>query len=193
MPASSCATRLRGQQGWRAARARLLARNGVWRSPTSTRGRWRACCDRRSHAWCTPRAARCPAISLPPEPFRHEGSLSRQGRHLPAPSTGAPEGASHACAGAPGEASLRVAAYDFGMNGTPATVRRDNCEVRVFPATAPASLCCTDAWHLLSNGPGDPGVSIAMEPRRPGRFEPPVLASASDIIFFPGDGPRRTS
>src|SRR5688572_6285292 len=56
---------------------------------------------------------------------------------------------------------LRIAAYDFGMKWN--ILRRfaaHNCDVRVFPATAPASdLLATDADGIfLSNGPGDPAV-----------------------------------
>jgi carbamoyl-phosphate synthase small subunit len=56
---------------------------------------------------------------------------------------------------------LRIAAYDFGMKWN--ILRRfaaHNCEVRVFPATAPAAdLLASGADGIfLSNGPGDPAV-----------------------------------
>jgi carbamoyl-phosphate synthase small subunit len=56
---------------------------------------------------------------------------------------------------------LRVAAYDFGMKYN--ILRRfvaHGCEVRVFPATAPASelLATSPDGVFLSNGPGDPAV-----------------------------------
>jgi carbamoyl-phosphate synthase small subunit len=57
--------------------------------------------------------------------------------------------------------NLRVAAYDFGMKWN--ILRRFSaygCEVRVFPATAPASdlLAAGPDGVFLSNGPGDPAV-----------------------------------
>ena len=57
--------------------------------------------------------------------------------------------------------SLRVAAYDFGMKYN--ILRRFTaygCDVRVFPATAPASdlLAAGPDGVFLSNGPGDPAV-----------------------------------
>jgi carbamoyl-phosphate synthase small subunit len=57
--------------------------------------------------------------------------------------------------------NLRVAAYDFGMKYN--ILRRFTaygCEVRVFPATAPASdlLAAGPDGVFLSNGPGDPAV-----------------------------------
>ena len=57
--------------------------------------------------------------------------------------------------------SLRVAAYDYGMKWN--ILRRFsayNCDVRVFPATAPASdlLAAGPDGVFLSNGPGDPAV-----------------------------------
>jgi len=57
--------------------------------------------------------------------------------------------------------SLRVAAYDFGMKWN--ILRRlaaHGCEVRVFPATAPASelQAMKPDGVFLSNGPGDPAV-----------------------------------
>jgi carbamoyl-phosphate synthase small subunit len=56
---------------------------------------------------------------------------------------------------------LRVAAYDFGMKWN--ILRRFTvygCDVRVFPATAPASdlLGINPDGVFLSNGPGDPAV-----------------------------------
>ena len=56
---------------------------------------------------------------------------------------------------------LRVAAYDFGMKWN--ILRRFTaygCDVRVFPATAPASdlLASNPDGVFLSNGPGDPAV-----------------------------------
>jgi len=56
---------------------------------------------------------------------------------------------------------LRVAAYDYGMKWN--ILRRlsaHGCDVRVFPATAPASevLATEPDGVFLSNGPGDPAV-----------------------------------
>ena len=56
---------------------------------------------------------------------------------------------------------LRVAAYDFGMKWN--ILRRFTaygCDVRVFPATAPASelLATSPDGVFLSNGPGDPAA-----------------------------------
>ena len=56
---------------------------------------------------------------------------------------------------------LRVAAYDFGMKWN--ILRRlvaHGCDVRVFPATAPASelQAINPDGIFLSNGPGDPAV-----------------------------------
>jgi len=56
---------------------------------------------------------------------------------------------------------LRVAAYDFGMKWN--ILRRltaYGCQVRVYPATAPASelLASKPDGVFLSNGPGDPAV-----------------------------------
>jgi carbamoyl-phosphate synthase small subunit len=56
---------------------------------------------------------------------------------------------------------LRVAAYDYGMKWN--ILRRftaHGCEVRVFPATTPASdlLAAGPDGVFLSNGPGDPAV-----------------------------------
>jgi carbamoyl-phosphate synthase small subunit len=57
--------------------------------------------------------------------------------------------------------NLRVAAYDYGMKYN--ILRRFSaygCDVRVFPATAPASelLAAGPDGVFLSNGPGDPAV-----------------------------------
>ena len=57
--------------------------------------------------------------------------------------------------------NLRVAAYDYGMKWN--ILRRFSaygCDVRVFPATAPASdlLGAGPDGVFLSNGPGDPAV-----------------------------------
>ena len=57
--------------------------------------------------------------------------------------------------------NLRIAAYDFGMKWN--IMRRFTaygCDVRVFPATAPASelLAQKPDGVFLSNGPGDPAV-----------------------------------
>ena len=56
---------------------------------------------------------------------------------------------------------LKIAAYDFGMKRN--ILRRlsaHGCDVRVFPATAPASelLATGPDGVFLSNGPGDPSV-----------------------------------
>jgi carbamoyl-phosphate synthase small subunit len=56
---------------------------------------------------------------------------------------------------------FRVAAYDFGMKWN--ILRRltaHGCDVRVYPATAPASevLATSPDGVFLSNGPGDPAV-----------------------------------
>jgi carbamoyl-phosphate synthase small subunit len=56
---------------------------------------------------------------------------------------------------------LRIAAYDFGMKWN--ILRRFTaygCDVRVFPATAPASelLAMSPDGVFLSNGPGDPAA-----------------------------------
>jgi len=56
---------------------------------------------------------------------------------------------------------LRIAAYDFGMKYN--ILRRfaaHGCDVRVYPATAPASelLASSPDGVFLSNGPGDPAV-----------------------------------
>jgi carbamoyl-phosphate synthase small subunit len=56
---------------------------------------------------------------------------------------------------------LRVAAYDYGMKWN--ILRRftaHGCEVRVFPATSPASelLATNPDGVFLSNGPGDPAA-----------------------------------
>jgi carbamoyl-phosphate synthase small subunit len=57
--------------------------------------------------------------------------------------------------------NLRIAAYDFGMKWN--ILRRFTaygCDVRVFPATAPASelIGAGPDGVFLSNGPGDPAV-----------------------------------
>jgi len=57
--------------------------------------------------------------------------------------------------------NLRIAAYDYGMKWN--ILRRFTaygCDVRVFPATAPASelLAAGPDGVFLSNGPGDPAV-----------------------------------
>ncbi len=57
--------------------------------------------------------------------------------------------------------TLRIAAYDFGMKWN--ILRRFaayHCDVRVFPATAPASdlLAAGPDGVFLSNGPGDPAA-----------------------------------
>ncbi len=56
---------------------------------------------------------------------------------------------------------LKIAAYDYGMKWN--ILRRFTaygCDVRVFPATAPASdlLAASPDGVFLSNGPGDPAV-----------------------------------
>src|SRR5213079_3546125 len=56
---------------------------------------------------------------------------------------------------------LKIAAYDFGMKWN--ILRRlsaHGCDVRVYPATAPASelLGTAPDGVFLSNGPGDPAV-----------------------------------
>jgi carbamoyl-phosphate synthase small subunit len=56
---------------------------------------------------------------------------------------------------------LRVAAYDFGMKwNILRRFRAHGCDVRVFPATAPASelLGINPDGVFLSNGPGDPAA-----------------------------------
>jgi carbamoyl-phosphate synthase small subunit len=57
--------------------------------------------------------------------------------------------------------TLKIAAYDYGMKWN--ILRRftaHGCDVRVFPATAPASdlLASSPDGVFLSNGPGDPAV-----------------------------------
>src|SRR5205085_12656197 len=57
--------------------------------------------------------------------------------------------------------NLRIAAYDFGMKWN--ILRRFTaygCDVRVFPATAPASelIAAGPDGIFLCNGPGDPAV-----------------------------------
>jgi carbamoyl-phosphate synthase small subunit len=66
--------------------------------------------------------------------------------------------------------SLRIAAYDYGMKWN--ILRRFhayNCDVRVFPAAAPASdlLAAGPDGIFLSNGPGDPAaLSYAIDNAR---------------------------
>ena len=62
---------------------------------------------------------------------------------------------------APAGRPLRIAAYDFGMKWN--ILRRfdaHGCQVRVFPATAPAAdlLATSPDGVFLSNGPGDPAA-----------------------------------
>jgi len=65
---------------------------------------------------------------------------------------------------------LKIAAYDFGMKWN--ILRRlsaHNCDVRVYPATAPASelLAAKPDGVFLSNGPGDPApLNYAIENAR---------------------------
>lgn len=65
---------------------------------------------------------------------------------------------------------LRIAAYDFGMKWN--ILRRltaHNCDVRVYPATAPAAelLATKPDGVFLSNGPGDPApLAYAIENAR---------------------------
>lgn len=65
---------------------------------------------------------------------------------------------------------LKIAAYDFGMKWN--ILRRlsaHNCDVRVYPATAPASevLASKPDGVFLSNGPGDPApLTYAIENAR---------------------------
>jgi carbamoyl-phosphate synthase small subunit len=65
---------------------------------------------------------------------------------------------------------LKIAAYDFGMKWN--IMRRlsaHNCDVRVYPATVPASelLATTPDGVFLSNGPGDPApLGYAIENTR---------------------------
>ena len=61
----------------------------------------------------------------------------------------------------PARRQLRIAAYDFGMKWN--ILRRFTaygCDVRVFPATAPAAdlLALNPDGVFLSNGPGDPAA-----------------------------------
>ena len=81
-------------------------------------------------------------------PFDWQPSTSPSGEFAPEPERRA---------GRP----LRVAAYDFGMKWN--ILRRftaHGCDVRVFPATAPASdlLAMSPDGVFLSNGPGDPAA-----------------------------------
>ncbi len=65
---------------------------------------------------------------------------------------------------------LKIAAYDFGMKWN--ILRRlaaHNCDVRVYPATVPASelLATSPDGIFLSNGPGDPApLTYAIENAR---------------------------
>src|SRR5262245_32443863 len=83
--------------------------------------------------------------------------------------------------------NLRVAAYDFGMKYN--ILRRFTaygCDVRVFPATAPASdlLAAGPDGVFLSNGPGDPAVlSYAISNAR-------QLVDADVPVFGHRRGPR---
>jgi len=89
------------------------------------------------------------------------------------PAATGPEGGDHPSPGGQGpdgfvvpsgrhaKRPLRVAAYDFGMKWN--ILRRltaHGCQVRVYPATAPASelLASKPDGVFLSNGPGDPAV-----------------------------------
>jgi carbamoyl-phosphate synthase small subunit len=66
-----------------------------------------------------------------------------------------------------GKSRLKIAAYDFGMKWN--ILRRlsaHGCDVRVYPATAPASelLATKPDGVFLSNGPGDPApLTYAIE------------------------------
>ena len=65
---------------------------------------------------------------------------------------------------------LRVAAYDFGMKwNILRRFTRYGCDVRVFPATAPASdlLASNPDGVFLSNGPGDPARIELRHGQRP--------------------------
>jgi carbamoyl-phosphate synthase small subunit len=56
---------------------------------------------------------------------------------------------------------LKVAAYDYGMKwNILRRFRAHGCDVRVYPATTPASelLASSPDGVFLSNGPGDPSV-----------------------------------
>lgn len=71
------------------------------------------------------------------------------------------------------ERTLRVAAYDYGMKLN--ILRRftaHGCDVRVFPATAPAAdlLATAPDGVFLSNGPGDPAAL------------PYAIANARDLV-----------
>jgi carbamoyl-phosphate synthase small subunit len=76
---------------------------------------------------------------------------------------------------------LRVAAYDFGIKTN--ILRRlaaHGCEVRVFPASAPAAdlMAFEPDGIFLSNGPGDPAaVTYAIENVR-------GLVDAADVPIF---------
>jgi carbamoyl-phosphate synthase small subunit len=82
------------------------------------------------------------------EPFDWHPSESPSGEFAPPPERLA-------------DRPLRIAAYDFGMKWN--ILRRFTaygCDVRVFPATAPASdlLAMNPDGVFLSNGPGDPSA-----------------------------------
>src|SRR5262245_57904221 len=81
-------------------------------------------------------------------PSRANGSSGADAEFAPPPQTRA-------------RRNLRVAAYDYGMKWN--ILRRFTaygCDVRVFPATAPASdlLAAKPDGVFLSNGPGDPAA-----------------------------------
>src|SRR3954470_6374935 len=82
------------------------------------------------------------------EPFDWQPSESPSGEFTPVPERRA-------------DRPLKIAAYDFGMKWN--ILRRFTaygCDVRVFPATAPASdlLAINPDGVFLSNGPGDPSA-----------------------------------
>ena len=82
------------------------------------------------------------------EPFDWQPSESPSGEFTPVPERRA-------------DRPLQIAAYDFGMKWN--ILRRFTaygCDVRVFPATAPASdlLAINPDGVFLSNGPGDPSA-----------------------------------
>ncbi len=81
------------------------------------------------------------------EPFDWKGGTTDEGFLVPATRRG--------------NRRLKIAAYDFGMKWN--ILRRFeayDCDVRVFPATAPASdlLATSPDGVFLSNGPGDPAA-----------------------------------
>ena len=92
-----------------------------------------------------------------------EGSDLVLGVTCDAPSTGSRRRPSDEFAPPPSarRTAAAIAAYDFGMKWN--ILRRFTaygCDVRVFPATAPASdlLATAPDGVFLSNGPGDPAV-----------------------------------